>query len=106
MASSVIKEMLLTCKLGPFLCLPENGGFDEFERVAKVNSPKGEDGPLAAAPSTLLSALFNKMEDVERFQVFWFIWRIVKLEGNIWGKCFDLKKSQTSLPPNPEIFVL
>ncbi|CAK5026489.1 unnamed protein product [Meloidogyne enterolobii] len=68
MASSVIKEMLLTCKLGPFLCLPENVGFDEFERVAKVNSPKGEDGPLAAAPSTLLSALFNKIEDVERFQ--------------------------------------
>uniref|UniRef100_A0A915LF39 Poly A polymerase head domain-containing protein n=1 Tax=Meloidogyne javanica TaxID=6303 RepID=A0A915LF39_MELJA len=43
-------------------------GFDEFERVAKVNSPKGEDGPLAAAPSTLLSALFSKIEDVERFQ--------------------------------------
>ncbi|KAL7073177.1 hypothetical protein ACQ4LE_007532, partial [Meloidogyne hapla] len=69
MASSVIKEMLSTCKLGSFLCLPEDGKFDEeFERVAKANAPKGEDGPLEAAPGTLLSALFSNFEDAERFQ--------------------------------------
>ena len=69
MAASVMKEMLSTCKLGPFLCLPEDEKrIDEFERVARANAPKGENAPLEAAPGTLLSALLNNFEDAERFQ--------------------------------------
>jgi hypothetical protein len=71
MASSIIREMLSSCKLGSYLCLPEDGSRNvEFERVAHANAPKGEDGPLIAASGTLLSALFSNFEDAERFQVY------------------------------------